>query len=125
MAANGENSRLNWGLSPIAYDGVRTPEKALLFVMLCLAWVMPGLIGHDPWKSDEAVIFGAVTEMLRSGDWIALRVSGEPLLDKAPLVPWIAAALAKLLGGWLAPHDAARLTSGLFMSMTLASLTLA
>ena len=125
MAADESTSRMNWGLAPIAYDGTRTPEKALLFVMLCLAWVMPGLIGHDPWKSDEAVIFGAVTEMLRSGDWIALRVSGEPLLDKAPLVPWVAATLAKLLGGWLAPHDAARLTSGLFMSITLASLTLA
>ena len=125
MAANESNTRLNWGLSPIAYDGSRTPEKAVLFVVLCLAWVLPGLVGHDPWKSDEAIVFGAVWDMLRTGDWIAFTVAGEPLLDKPPLMLWVAAALARVLGGWLAPHDAARLAAGLFMCATLAALTAA
>jgi 4-amino-4-deoxy-L-arabinose transferase-like glycosyltransferase len=125
MASESTSTRLNWGLSPIAFDGSRTPEKAVLFLVLCMAWVLPGLVGHDPWKSDEAIVFGAVTEMLRSGDWVAFRVAGEPLLDKPPLMLWVSASLAHAFGGWLALHDAARLASGVFMSITLGALTLA
>ena len=125
MAADESTSRLNWGLTPIAYDGTATREKAVLFVVLCVAWLLPGLVGHDPWKADEAVVFGAVTEILKSGDWIAFRVAGERLLDKTPLFIWVAAGLARALGGILALHDAARLASGLFMAATLAAITLA
>jgi len=50
----------------ISFDGSRTPLKATLFVLVCLAWLLPGLVGHDPWKPDEAVVFGAVYEMLHS-----------------------------------------------------------
>src|SRR3954468_21479894 len=113
MASEASSARVNrglspsWGLAPIAYDGSRTPEKAILFLVLCMAWILPGLVGHDPWKSDEAIDFGAVTEMLRSGDWIAFRVAGEPLLDKPPLLLWVSAALSALLGGWIPLHDAA------------------
>ena len=116
---------MNWDLTPsrIAFDGTRTPLKTTLFIVVCLAWLLPGLVGHDPWKADEAVAFGAVVEMLRSGDWIAFRVAGEPLFDKAPLFLWISAAFAKVLGGLLPLHDAARLASGFFVAATLALLS--
>ena len=114
---------MNWGLTPIVYDGTRTPLKTVLFVVVCLAWLLPGLVGHDPWKIDEAVVFGAVAEMLRSGDWIQFRIAGEPFLEKAPLYLWSAAAFAKALGGWLPLHDAARLASGLYMALTLGLLS--
>src|SRR3954470_21638339 len=105
MASESTNTRLNWGLSPIAYDGSRTPEKAVLFLVLCMAWILPGLVGHDPWKSDEAIVFGAVTEMLKSGDWIAFRVAGGPLPEKPAAHVWVAAGPRHLSGGWLALHD--------------------
>ena len=95
-------------LSPIAYDGTRTPLKTVLFVVVCLAWLLPGLVGHDPWKLDEAVVFGVVSEMVRTGDWISFRIAGEPFLDKAPLFIWTSAAFAKVLGGLIPLHDAAR-----------------
>jgi len=104
----------------INYDGARTPFKTALFVLLVLTWTLPGLVGHDPWKVEEAINFGAVLEMLRSGDWIAFRIAGEPFADKAPLYLWVAAACAKAFGGVLALHDAARLATGLFMAWTLA-----
>jgi 4-amino-4-deoxy-L-arabinose transferase-like glycosyltransferase len=109
----------------IAYDGTRTPLKTGLFLVVCLAWLLPGLVGHDPWKYDEAVVFGVVTEMLRSGDWVMFRIAGEPYFDKAPLFMWVAAAFTKVFGAVLAPHDAARLASGFFMASTLAFLSLA
>ncbi len=117
-------SRMNWDLTPrIAYDGASTPLKAALFVLLCTAWLVPGLIGHDPWKYDEAVVFGIVNEVLRSGDWINLRLAGEPYFDKAPLFIWVATALAKVLGGVMPLQDAARLAAGVFMAATLALLS--
>ena len=109
----------------IVYDGARTPLKTTLFVLVCLAWIVPGLVGHDPWKSDEAIVFGAIVEMLRSGDIVVFRLAGEPYLEKAPLYLWVAGLLAKLLGGLLPLHDAARVASGLFMAATLGLLSLA
>src|SRR5258708_12259571 len=108
----------------IAFDGTRTPLKTALFLLVCVAWVLRGLVGHDPWKSDEAVVFGAVTQMLRTGAWLSFHIAGEPFFDKAPLFLWVAAGFAKLFGAILPVHDAARLASGFFMACTLALLSL-
>jgi 4-amino-4-deoxy-L-arabinose transferase-like glycosyltransferase len=108
----------------ISFDGGRTPLKATLFVLVCLAWLLPGLVGHDPWKPDEAVVFGAVHEMLRSGDLVLFQLAGEVYLDRAPLYIWVSGVSARLLGSILPLHDAARLASGLFMAATLGFLSL-
>ena len=109
----------------INYDGTRTPLKTLLFVVLCAAWMLPGLVGHDPWKTDEAVVFGMVTEILNTGDWVVFSIAGEPILEKAPLFLWTAAAFAKVLGKVIPLHDAARLASGLYVGLALGFLSLA
>ena len=72
----------------IAYDGTRTPVKTALFLLVCLAWLLPGLVGHDPWKTDEALAMGAVSGMLRSGDWAVPFIAGEPY---TPMVAGFAA----------------------------------
>ncbi len=104
----------------IAYDGTRTPVKTTLFLLVCFAWLLPGLVGHDPWKTDEALVLGAVAGMLKSGDWAVPLLAGEPYLDRAPLFFWTAAAFAKVFGNWLPLHDAARLAAGFFMAITMA-----
>ncbi len=109
----------------IAYDGTRTPLKTTLFLVVCFAWILPGLVGHDPWKTDEALVFGAVYEMLRSGDAVLFKLAGEPYFDKAPLYLWVSGVSARLFGAILPLHDAARLASGVFMGATLGFLTLA
>jgi 4-amino-4-deoxy-L-arabinose transferase-like glycosyltransferase len=125
MAANEPNTRSNWGLTPIAYDGTRTPLKTVLFVVVCLAGLLPGLVGHDPWKLDEAVVFGVVSAMVRTGDWISFAIAGEPFLDKAPLFLWTAAGFGRVLGGFIPLHDAARLATGLYVALTLGLLSAA
>jgi 4-amino-4-deoxy-L-arabinose transferase-like glycosyltransferase len=107
----------------ISWDGTRTPLKTTLFLVVCITWLLPGLVGHDPWKFDEAVVFGAVTEILRSGDWINFRIAGEAYFGKAPLFVWTAAIFAKIFGGVLTPHDGARLAAGFYMALTLAFLS--
>ncbi|HUI99738.1 MAG TPA: glycosyltransferase family 39 protein [Usitatibacter sp.] len=111
-----------WGR--IAYDGTPTRLKSILFLVICATWLLPGLVGHDPWKVDEATAFGAVLEMLRTGDWVNFRIVGEPWLGQPPLYLWVAAIMVKLFGWAMPLHDAARLTSGLFMAATLAFLSL-
>lgn len=106
-----------WGR--LSFDGTRTPVKTALFVLVCIAWLLPGLVGHDPWKTDEAIVLGVVAGMLQSGDWMVPLLVGEPYLDRAPLFFWTAAVFAKVFGGWLPLHDAARLASGFFMFLTM------
>lgn len=81
--------------------------------LLALAWGLPGLIGHDPWKPEEAVAFGVIHGILQGGSWIDLQLAGEPLPGTAPLFYWICALSAKLFGPWLPAHDAARLGAGM------------
>ena len=102
-----------------------TPAKAVLLGLLILIWVCTGLIGHDPWKPDEATSFGIVYSMLQSGDWLVPTLVGEPYLDKPPLYYWSAALSAKLFAPLLPLHDGARLASGFYVGLTLLFLGLA
>lgn len=94
-------------------------QRHLLIALLCLAWIVPGLIGHDPWKSDEAYTFGVVYELLQGGSWLAPSLAGEPFLDEPPLYYLSAAATAWLTSAILPLHDGARLATGLYMALTL------
>jgi len=86
---------------------------------LIAAWVFLGLVGHDPWKPDEAYTFGLVYHILQTGDWVVPTLAGEPFVEKPPLFFITAAAFAKLFGWALPLHDAARLASGFYAGLTL------
>jgi 4-amino-4-deoxy-L-arabinose transferase-like glycosyltransferase len=96
-----------------------TPAKAWMLALLCAVWIFTGLVGHDPWKPDEAYSFGLVYHILQSGDWLVPTLAGEPWMDKPPLFYITAAAFAKLFSPWLALHDGARLASGFYTTLTL------
>jgi len=100
-------------------------QRSLLVALLCAVWILPGLIGHDPWKPDEAYTFGVVYEMLRGGSWVVPTLAGEPFLDKPPLYYLTAAATARLFSFALPLHDAARLATGLWMAATFGFMALA
>ncbi|MBL8514874.1 MAG: glycosyltransferase family 39 protein [Betaproteobacteria bacterium] len=103
---------------PIIFDGHATPVKSALFFIICAAWILPGLIGHDPWKSDDAVTFGTVLELLRHGHWAAPHIAGVAYTEYPPLYTWIAALTATLFSPLMPLHDAARLATGLCMVVT-------
>jgi len=93
--------------------------KQFGLVLLCAAWVLLGLVGHDPWKSEDAVTFAIANEMAQRGDVVVPRLSGEPRLDRGPLVPALAAMTQKLFSPPLAPHNGARLAIGLVLALML------
>lgn len=88
-------------------------------ILLCAAWILPGLVGHDPWKPDEAYGFGLVYSLLTGGDWVALTLAGEPFVEKPPLFYLSSALLAWLTSPLLPLHDGARLATGLYGAATL------
>ncbi|MDD5058714.1 MAG: glycosyltransferase family 39 protein [Sideroxydans sp.] len=96
-----------------------TPFKAGFLFLLCAVWIFTGLIGHDPWKPDEAYSFGLVYHIIQSGDWLVPTLAGEPYVDKPPLYYWTAAIFAKTLAPLLPLHDGARLASGFYTVLTL------
>lgn len=95
-------------------------HRTVLVALFCLAWILPGLIGHDPWKPDEAYTFGVVYDMLKGGSWVVPTLAGEPFLDKPPLAYLAAAASAQLFSFALPLHDAARLATGFWIALTFA-----
>ena len=53
---------------------------------------------HDLWPPDEPRYAQVAREMLESGDWLVLRVNGEPYLEKPPLLFWAIAAVSVPFG---------------------------
>lgn len=95
------------------------PLASWPLAVLVAAFLLPGLVGHDPWKTEDAVGFGVVHQMLASGDWLAPHLAGEPYYEDGPLYFWVAALFVKALGTMLPPHDAARFASALFVLAAL------
>ncbi len=89
-------------------------------VLLLIAWLALGLLGHDPWKPDEAYTFGLVYHILQTGDWVVPTLAGEPFVEKPPLFFWTATFFAKAFGDVLPLHDAARLASAFWAGLALA-----
>jgi len=82
-------------------------------LLLCAAWLLPGLVGHAPWKGGDGDHFVQL--------WLLLQGDIAPQADAAtpPLYYWVAAATAWLTSPILALHDGARLASGLFVGLAL------
>jgi 4-amino-4-deoxy-L-arabinose transferase-like glycosyltransferase len=92
---------------------------ASLLLLLFAAWLLPGLLGHDPWKPDEAYTFGLVYHIVQSDDWLVPTLAGEPFVEKPPLFFWTAALFARAFAGLLPLHDAARLASAFYVALAL------
>ena len=84
------------------------PPSFGLLALLALAFVLPGLFAHDPWKSFDAIGVEVVHQMQVSGDWLVPRIGAEPWLDDPPFFHWASLLLAKLASFALPFHDAVR-----------------
>ena len=101
------------------------PPSHAVLVLIALAFVAPGLVGHDPWRAFDVIAIEIVQQMHLSGDWVVPRVAGEPFLEDPPFYHWTALAFAKALGWLLGFHNAVRLASGVAMMAALWFLYLA
>jgi len=101
------------------------PPSHTVLGLIALAFVAPGLVGHDPWRAFDVLTIEIVQQMHLSGDWLVPRIAGEPWLEDPPLYHWLALAFAKALGWLFGFHNAVRLASGVAMLAALWFLYLA
>jgi len=100
----------------------RLPRLPLL--LLCLAYVLPGFIGREPWKSADMTAFGHMAELLRTGTsnlsaWLHPTLLGQAADPDGPLPYWLGAWAMQVAPGWIAPDFAARLPFVLLLSLAL------
>ena len=98
------------------------PLPLYILILLAGIYLLSGSLGHDPWKTEDAIHIGIAHGFLHSGDWLFPRVAGEPWPHTPPLYHWVAASLGHLFGGLLEFHNAARLASALFGALFLVAL---
>ena len=86
---------------------------------LCLLYILPGLIGRDPWKGDDAASFGIMWTMAHGGlhDWLWPHIVGMPMPEEGPLAFWLGAICIKLFGWLLGDPMAARISTGVFFML--------
>lgn len=95
----------------------RLPRLPLL--LLCAAYVLPGLFGRDPWRNADLVAFGQMVAMAEGRTpWWAPSLGGVPG-DTALLPHWLGAAFIWLLSPLLDAELAARLPFALLLGLTL------
>jgi 4-amino-4-deoxy-L-arabinose transferase-like glycosyltransferase len=98
----------------------RLPRIALL--LLCAAYLMPGLLGRGPWKSADITAFGYMAELAHSTEGIARWL--DPLLlglrpETPALIPyWIGAWAIKIAPAWVNPDLAVRIAFALLLAGT-------
>lgn len=112
--------KLDWARMPVLSNRNSSTELPRWFLIaLAATWILPGLVGREPWKPDEAYSFGLVYHILQTGDWIVPTLAGESFMEKPPLFYLTAALFAKLFSGVLPLHDGARLATGFYMALAL------
>lgn len=105
---------------------MKLPRWAL--IALCFLYILPGLIGRDPWKSEDAAGFGAMWTMATGSgyggvtDWLLPNVAGAPVLESGPLMYWVGALCIAVFGHVVDAALAARLATVFFFFVTVAGI---
>lgn len=92
--------------------------------VLCLLYILPGLIGRDPWKiGGDASGFGIMWTMAHGSlhDWLWPNIAGLPMPEEGPLSYWIGALCIRLFGWLIGDETAARVSCLLFFALGAAS----
>src|SRR5437870_2014062 len=88
----------------------------LVVLIVVVAYLVSGLIGHDPWKQDETYVASIIHHIYESEDWVVPVSAGQSFMENPPLYFVVAEETADLLERWLPIHDGARLSNLLWMA---------
>lgn len=100
---------------------VRLPASATIALprwsifALCFLYLLPGLIGRDPWKGSDAASFGIMWTMAHGTwqDWLWPHIVGLTMPEEGPLAFWLGALCIKIFGPLMGDPMAARISTGL------------
>ena len=111
---------MNYPTPAIVAQGAvnRLPRAALL--LLCIAYVLPGLVGRGPWKNADLTAFGYMAELARgASSWFAPQLMGRAPEVDALLPYWVGAWAMQAAPTWMTPDFAARVPFGLMLVLAL------
>lgn len=105
-----------------AAAAVAFPRWALFGLLA--AYIAAGLIGRDPWYSDDLAGFGVMWTMAHgtAADWLLPNTVGLPLAEEGPLAFWLGALAIRIFGGLLGDATAARLACAAWFALATAAL---
>lgn len=96
----------------------RLPRLAL--ILFCVAYVLPGFLGREPWKFDDVSAFGVMLELAAGqGSWWQPQVLGVPVDEAGPLPYWLGAIFIQWLP-FVPAELAVRLPFAGLLALTLA-----
>jgi hypothetical protein len=105
----------------VAQDAVRRLPRAAL-LLFCLAYVVPGFVGREPWKNADIAAFGHMFELARgASSWLQPTLLGQAPEFDALLPYWLGAWAIQLAPAWMAPDFAARIPFMFLLTLTLAA----
>ena len=95
----------------------------LVLLILAVAYVLAGLYGRDPWKTDDVLSLATMLSALQSQgtDWLIPHLGALKLTQDGPLSMWIGAIFIYLFGPWIGEIGASRLINLLWFGITLGS----
>lgn len=98
----------------------RFPRWALL--LLCIAYIVPGFLGRDPWKNTDVTAFGYMLELAQGRThWLSPLLGGMPSETEGLLPYWLGAWAIQIAPPWLSAELAARLPFAALLAITLMS----
>lgn len=94
------------------------PRWALL--LLCIAYVVPGFVGRDPWKSADVTAFGYMLELAQGRTpWLSPLLGGMPPETEGLLPYWLGAWAIQLAPEWISAEMAVRIPFAFLLAITL------
>ncbi len=94
------------------------PRWAL--VLLCVVYVLAGLIGREPWKAADIASYGVMLELAAGRTaWLSPDLYGQALPLPGLLPYWLGAGAIQIAPDWLPSQVAARMPFGLLLSLAL------
>jgi 4-amino-4-deoxy-L-arabinose transferase-like glycosyltransferase len=100
---------------PPRLPAVALPPSPAALALLAALFVLPGLAGHDLWKSHDAVNLAIVHGMAGGDELLVPRVAGLLWVYDPPLYHWVSLGFGLALSPLMEFHAAARLASGAFV----------
>ncbi|KRD49164.1 hypothetical protein ASE52_09855 [Acidovorax sp. Root275] len=97
-----------------------SPLPRWALVLLCIAYVVPGFIGRDPWKSADVTAFGYMLELAHGRTpWLSPLLGGMPPETEGLLPYWLGAWAIQLAPQWVSAEMAVRLPFAFLLVITL------
>jgi 4-amino-4-deoxy-L-arabinose transferase-like glycosyltransferase len=105
----------------VAQDAVRRLPRAVL-LLFCLAYVLPGFVGREPWKNADITGFGHMFELAHGhASWLSPTLLGRPPEFDALLPYWLGAWAIQIAPAWVPADLAARIPFIALLALTLAA----